>query len=69
MSVALFVPCYVDQLHPHVAVAALRVLERLGLAVAVPDGAPCCGQPPANAGYERFSTISTGKSTPGFHGY
>lgn len=50
--VALFVPCFVDQLYPHVAIAALRVLERLGLRVAVPDGAPCCGQPPSNAGFE-----------------
>jgi L-lactate dehydrogenase complex protein LldE len=53
MSVALFVPCYVDQLHPHVAIAALRVLERLGVDVDVPDGAACCGQPAANAGGER----------------
>ena len=51
MDVALFVPCYVDQLYPHVAIAALRVLERLGVAVDVPDGAACCGQPPANAGF------------------
>lgn len=42
-----------DQLYPHVAIAALRVLERLGLRVAVPTGAACCGQPPANAGFER----------------
>ena len=52
MTVALFVPCYVDQLYPHVAIAALRVLERLGVAVDVPEGAACCGQPPANAGFE-----------------
>ena len=53
MRVALFVPCYVDQFYPRVAIAALEVLERLGVAVAVPEGAVCCGQPPANAGYER----------------
>ena len=53
MTVALFVPCYVDQLFPHVAIAALQVLERLGVPVAVPEGAVCCGQPPANAGFER----------------
>jgi L-lactate dehydrogenase complex protein LldE len=51
-DIALFVPCFVDQLYPHVAIAALRVLERLGLRVDVPDGAACCGQPPANAGFE-----------------
>jgi L-lactate dehydrogenase complex protein LldE len=53
MRVALFVPCYVDQFYPHVAIAALTVLERLGVRVEVPDGAACCGQPPANAGYAK----------------
>lgn len=51
-AVALFVPCYIDQLYPNVAIAALRVLERLGVEVAVPQSAVCCGQPPANAGFE-----------------
>jgi L-lactate dehydrogenase complex protein LldE len=53
MNVALFVPCYVDQFFPHVAIAALTVLERLGVPVDVPEGAACCGQPSANAGYAR----------------
>lgn len=53
MAVALFVPCYVDQFFPHVAIAALTVLERLGMQVAVPEGAVCCGQPSANAGFAR----------------
>ena len=51
MSIALFAPCFVDQLYPHVAIAALTVLERLGVDVDVPTGAACCGQPPANAGF------------------
>jgi L-lactate dehydrogenase complex protein LldE len=54
VSTALFVPCFVDQFFPKVAIAALDVLERLGLSVDVPGGASCCGQPPANAGFERF---------------
>ena len=59
-SVALFVPCYVDQFYPHVAIAALTVLERLGIKVDVPEGAACCGQPAANAGFARegHSTIA-----------
>ena len=59
MSAALFVPCYIDQFYPHVAVAALTVLERLGVQVDVPEGAACCGQPSANAGFGRdgHSTI------------
>jgi L-lactate dehydrogenase complex protein LldE len=52
MNVALFAPCFIDQLYPHVAIAALQVLERLGVTVAVPEGAVCCGQPAANAGFE-----------------
>src|SRR5258705_2894833 len=52
-SVALFVPCYVDQFFPHVAIAALTVLERLGVSVDAPEGAACCGQPSANAGFAR----------------
>jgi L-lactate dehydrogenase complex protein LldE len=51
--VALFVPCFVDQLRPQAAIAALDVLERLGFVVDVPAGAACCGQPAANAGCAR----------------
>lgn len=54
MSIALFVPCYVDQLYPHVAIAALHVLEQLGEIVHVPAGAVCCGQPSCSAGFERM---------------
>ena len=60
MTAALFVPCYVDQFYPQVAIAALTVLERLGVQVDVPEGAACCGQPSANAGFARegHSTIA-----------
>lgn len=50
MSVALFVPCYIDQLYPDVAIATLELLERLGLDVVYPQGQTCCGQPMANTG-------------------
>jgi L-lactate dehydrogenase complex protein LldE len=49
-TVALFVPCYVDQLYPQVAVAALRLLERHGCTVVYPEAQACCGQPMSNAG-------------------
>ncbi len=52
MTVALFAPCFVDQFRASAAIAALRVLERLGVDLEVPSGAACCGQPPANAGFE-----------------
>lgn len=55
MHVALFVPCYIDQLYPRVAIAALQLLERLGCTVTVPLDQTCCGQPMANAGFEGTS--------------
>ncbi len=51
MKVALFIPCYVDQLYPAVGLAAARVLERLGCEVVFPEEQTCCGQPMANAGF------------------
>ena len=52
MKVALFVPCFVDQLRPQVARATLTLLERLGVTVEFPPEQTCCGQPMANAGCE-----------------
>lgn len=56
MRVGLFVPCYVDQLYPRVAIASLELLERLGVKVVVPDRQTCCGQPMANAGFEQLTS-------------
>lgn len=50
MRVALFVPCYVDQLCPDVALSTLEVLEALGIEVEVPDAPACCGQVLINTG-------------------
>ncbi|MCU0354705.1 MAG: (Fe-S)-binding protein [Cytophagales bacterium] len=55
MHVALFVPCYVDQFYPQVAVATLRLLEQLGCTVSFPVGQTCCGQPMANSGYAHLA--------------
>lgn len=51
MHVGLFIPCYVDQFYPQVAIATLELLEKLGCAVRFPTGQTCCGQPMANAGF------------------
>lgn len=48
--VALFVPCYIDQLYPDVAWATLGLLEARGLSVDVPRAQTCCGQPLINMG-------------------
>ena len=55
MRVGLFIPCYVDQFYPHVAVATLELLEKLGCDVVFPTSQTCCGQPMANSGYEHLT--------------
>ena len=55
MRVALFVPCYIDQFYPQVAIHTLELLERLGCDVVYPENQTCCGQPMANAGFEEVS--------------
>jgi L-lactate dehydrogenase complex protein LldE len=52
MKVGLFIPCYVDQLYPEVAVATLELLEKSGVDVHFPLQQTCCGQPMANSGFE-----------------
>lgn len=51
MTVTLFVPCFVDQLFPKVAISMVQILERLGHEIEYPAELGCCGQPPFNAGY------------------
>ena len=50
MHVGLFVPCYIDQLYPDVAMATLELLEAAGATVTFPPEQTCCGQPMANTG-------------------
>ncbi|MBN8787783.1 MAG: (Fe-S)-binding protein [Terrimonas sp.] len=55
MIVALFVPCYVDQFYPQVAIASLELLEKAGVEVVYPPKQTCCGQPMANSGFEHLA--------------
>lgn len=55
MKVGLFIPCYVDQFYPKVAVATLQLLEKLGCEVVFPLNQTCCGQPMANSGFASLS--------------
>ncbi len=50
MRVALFIPCFVDQLKPSVGLASLELLESLGIEVEFPRDQTCCGQPFLTAG-------------------
>ena len=55
MHIGLFVPCYIDQFYPSVAIATLQLLEKLGCHVSYPLNQTCCGQPMANAGFASFT--------------
>jgi L-lactate dehydrogenase complex protein LldE len=69
MRVALFVPCYVDQLFPQVALAAVRVLEKHGVEVVFPEEQTCCGQPMANAGCDEDAAPLARRFVEIFRGY
>ncbi|ACS31460.1 Fe-S oxidoreductase [Micrococcus luteus] len=51
MRVALFATCIVDAMYPKVALATVRILERLGHEVVFPRGQGCCAQMHVNSGY------------------
>jgi L-lactate dehydrogenase complex protein LldE len=51
MKVGLFIPCYIDQFYPQVAVATMELLEKLGCEIVFPLNQTCCGQPMANSGF------------------
>ena len=69
MKIGLFVPCYIDQFYPGVAVATLHLLERLGCDVESPLGQTCCGQPMANAGFAREALGTMERFVQEFSGY
>ena len=48
--VGLFVTCLVDLYRPSVGFAAVKLLERAGCRVEVPQAQTCCGQPAYNSG-------------------
>ncbi len=50
-KVSLFIPCFVDQLLPQIAVDTVKVLRRIGYEVDYPEDQTCCGQPAFNTGY------------------
>ena len=53
MKIGLFIPCYVDAVYPEVGMATYKLLRHLGLDVTYPERQTCCGQPMANAGFEK----------------
>lgn len=55
MKIGLFIPCYVDALYPEVGVATYKLLKSLNLDITYPLNQTCCGQPMANAGFEKMA--------------
>jgi L-lactate dehydrogenase complex protein LldE len=59
MRVALFVPCYIDQLYPDVGMSTYKLLKHFGVDVFFPENQTCCGQPAYNTGYwEETKTLA-----------
>lgn len=50
-KVAIFVPCFVDQIAPQAAIDTVTVLRRIGCDVIFPEDQTCCGQPGFNTGH------------------
>ena len=53
MKVGLFIPCYINALYPDVGRASYELLRHVGCEVDYPLDQTCCGQPMANAGFEK----------------
>ena len=49
-KVGLFIPCYINDFYPDVAMATLDILEANGFLVEYPSAQKCCGQPFINNG-------------------
>lgn len=50
-EVAIFIPCFMEQLYPETGINMVKILEHLGCEVMVLSAAFCCGQPAYNAGF------------------
>jgi L-lactate dehydrogenase complex protein LldE len=55
--VALCITCLGDVFSPEVGIATVRLLRRLGVRVAFPEGQTCCGQPAFNAGFRQQARL------------
>jgi len=69
MRIALFIPCYVDQLRPQVGIASLELLEARGHEVSFPRAQTCCGQPSWNGGDRAGATALARRFVAIFAGY
>lgn len=69
MRIGFFVTCLADLMRPSVAFAAIRLLERAGCKVVVPDSQTCCGQPAYNSGDRQTAFALARKVLDEFEGF
>jgi L-lactate dehydrogenase complex protein LldE len=69
LKVALFIPCYIDQIFPEVGMATAEVLEKLGCELEYPEKQTCCGQPMGNMGAEKEVKAMADHFVKTFSGY
>ena len=69
MKIGLFIPCYIDQFYPNVAISSLQLLEKLGCEVAFPLQQTCCGQPMANSGFAHLTGACNSNFIRNFEGF
>ena len=69
MKIGLFIPCYVDAVYPEVGMATYKLLKHLGIDVTYPQRQTCCGQPMANAGFEKQAIPLAEKFEELFNGF
>jgi L-lactate dehydrogenase complex protein LldE len=67
--VALLVTCLVDMFRPVIGFATVRLLERAGCVVEVPEAQTCCGQPAWNSGDRRSAQAVARKVIEAFEPY
>lgn len=56
-KVAMFIPCFVDQVTPRVGLDMARVLRRAGYDLEFREEQTCCGQPAFNTGYWKDARV------------
>lgn len=69
MKIGLFVPCYIDQFYPQVAIATYQLLQKLGCDIGYPMDQTCCGQPMANSGFTSLNKGCDINFIKNFSGY
>jgi L-lactate dehydrogenase complex protein LldE len=69
MRVGLFVTCLVDLMRPSIGFAALKLLERPGVELVVPERQTCCGQPAYNSGDRDDAIALARKFVEEFEGF